>query len=77
MLFYVYTHLSFSYQNKDLTTKLAKILEDRGILSKLFSNFAVENRAKELAQTSEKVLFELSLLSKFSQNLLIIITISQ
>lgn len=36
-----------------------------------FSNFASENRAEESAHTSEKVLFELSLLSKFSQNLLI------
>lgn len=44
--------------------------------SNYFRNFAVENRAEELAQTSEKVLFELSLLSKFSQNLLIVRKIS-
>ena len=41
------------------------------VLSENFSNFAVENRAEELAQSSEKVLFELSSFSKFSQNSLI------
>jgi hypothetical protein len=29
--------------------KLAKILEDKGVLSDFISNFAVENRAEELA----------------------------
>ena len=37
-------------------------------MSEIFSNFTLENRAEELAHTSEKVLFELSSFSKFSQN---------
>ena len=41
------------------------------MLSEFFSNFALENKAEELAFTSEKVLFELSSFSKFSQNSLI------
>lgn len=59
MLFYAYTLLSLQLKS-ELTTKLAKILEDKGVLSDFISNFAVENRAEELAYTSEKVLFELS-----------------
>lgn len=43
----------------------------KSVLPKLFSNFAVENRTEELAHSSEKVLFELSSFSKFSQNSLI------
>lgn len=48
------------------------MLRDKFFVScRIFVNFAIGNRAEELAHTSEKVLFELSLLSKFSQNLLI------
>ena len=48
MLFYAYTLLSLQLKS-ELTTKLAKILEDKGVLSDFISNFAVENRAEELA----------------------------
>lgn len=58
-------------QNHNWTAKLAKILEDRGVLSDFISNFASEIEPKSWLFTSEKVLFELSLFSKFSQNSLI------